>query len=399
MLRELAEAVEVLTTERPLVFVLEDLHWSDHATLDWLAFVARRREPARFLVLATYRPADAIVRSHPVRTVSQELQRQGHSVNLTLDYLPEGSVATYLSQRLRGVSLPSDFVQRLHHRTSGNPFFLVTIVEALIQQGALVPALAVEDPHETLALMAIEVPDSIQHLLNQQLDALSAEGRALLETASVVGAVFSAAAIAGDLAVEDVDAQCAALARNGQFIEADGVASWPDGMVSGRYRFTHALYQETLYHGLLPSQRMRLHRQIGERVEAGYGAQARDLAAQLSSHFAQGRDTFRAVQYAQYAGENALRRSAHREAIGHFRTALEMLAELPDTPDRAQQELTLLLALGPALNVTRGDASSEVEQTYVRAQALCQTRESAGASSDARVVVCLSWPSTVPAGT
>ena len=99
MLRELAEAVEVLTAERPLLLVLEDLHWSDGSTLEWLAYVARRLDWARLLVLGTYRPVDAIVRAHPVRPVMQELQRHGRGVELVLPYLPETGVAAYLARR------------------------------------------------------------------------------------------------------------------------------------------------------------------------------------------------------------------------------------------------------------------------------------------------------------
>src|SRR5215510_16570054 len=89
MLRELVEAVEVLTAERPLLLVLEDLHWSDSATLEWLTYVARRLDWARLLVIGTYRPVDAIVRAHPVRQAMQELQRHGRGVELALSYLPE----------------------------------------------------------------------------------------------------------------------------------------------------------------------------------------------------------------------------------------------------------------------------------------------------------------------
>src|SRR5687768_15439244 len=87
MLRELAEAVEALTTERPLVLVLEDLHWSDASTLEWLAYVARRRQSARLLVLGTYRPSDAIVREHPVRGVTQELLVHGQCQQVVVGYL------------------------------------------------------------------------------------------------------------------------------------------------------------------------------------------------------------------------------------------------------------------------------------------------------------------------
>src|SRR5262247_774175 len=96
MLRDLAEALEALTAERPLLLVLEDLQWSDYATLEWLAFVARRREKAGLVVIGTYRPMDVLVRAHPVRTVVQELQRHGQCAALPLASLPAAGVAAYL---------------------------------------------------------------------------------------------------------------------------------------------------------------------------------------------------------------------------------------------------------------------------------------------------------------
>src|SRR5262249_48102755 len=99
MLRELAEAIELVAMERPLVLVLEDLHWSDMSTLDWLAFLARRAERARLLVLGTYRPVEVLTREHPLKGVKQELQMHGQCQELALDFLREAHVAEYLTQR------------------------------------------------------------------------------------------------------------------------------------------------------------------------------------------------------------------------------------------------------------------------------------------------------------
>src|SRR4029450_7451881 len=96
MLRELAEAMEVLAKDHAVVLVLEDLHWSDVSTLDWLAYVARRRTPARLLVLGTYRPIDAVVRQHPIRSMTQELRVHGQCEELLLPYVSEAGVAAYL---------------------------------------------------------------------------------------------------------------------------------------------------------------------------------------------------------------------------------------------------------------------------------------------------------------
>jgi len=114
MLRELAEALEQLTAEQPLVLVLEDLHWSDYATLDFLAFVARRREPARLLVIGTYRPAEVILREHSLKSVKQELHLHRHCQELALEFLPERAVAAYLAARFPGHQVQASVAQILY---------------------------------------------------------------------------------------------------------------------------------------------------------------------------------------------------------------------------------------------------------------------------------------------
>jgi predicted ATPase len=199
--------------------------------------------------------------------------------------------------------------------------------------------------------------------------------QAVVAAASVAGMDFAAAAVAAGVGApaEEVDAQCATLARHGQFMRANGMATWPDGTVTGRYAFGHALYQEVVYDGLPVGYRTRVHQQIGARLELGYGAQACDIAAELAVHFIHGRDTCRAVRYLQQAAENARRRHAHREVMAHCTTGLELLAALPETPERTRHELALQAILGPVLIATQGYAAPDVAYTYSRARALCRT--------------------------
>ena len=373
MLRELAEAVEALTTTRPLVLVLEDLHWSDDATLDWLVYMARRREPARLVILGTYRPVEAAVQAHPVRRVSHELQVHGQCVGMELASLSDGAVATYLAQRLPGAQLPEGFARVLHQRTSGNPLFLVAMVDALVRQGVLRASATGWECVGDLTTVAVSLPETLRQLLERQVEQLAVEDQRLLEAASVAGAGFAVAAVAAAMhwSVEEVEEQCAALARHGQFVRVCGTDAWPDGTVATRYAFLHALYREVLYERVLVGRRVRWHQQIGHRLEAGYEPQARALAAELAEHFVRGHDTVRAVRYLHIAGEQAVQRSAHQEALLNLTRDLALLHGLPETPARVQQELDLQLALGPALIATKGQASAEVEQAYVRAQALC----------------------------
>jgi predicted ATPase len=373
MLRELAEALNVLTAARPLVLVLEDLHWSDYATLDALAVLARRREPARLLLLGTYRPPDALQQGHPLQTVQHELHMHGQCAELPLTLFPEAAVADYLAARFPDAQLPAGLAHLVHQRTEGNPLFMVQVVEDWVRRGWL----AQVDRHWTLrvglAALAVTVPEGLRQMLEQYLDRLSPMEQQVLEVGSVAGITFSAAAVAAGLVHEVVQVEecCAGLARRRQWLEACGEHSWPDETVAGAYRFTHALYQEVAYTRLTAARRAQAHRRIGEREEVGYGPQAHERAAVLAVHFERGRDADRAIRYLQHAADNALGRFAYTNAITHLTKALALLVALPDTPERAQRELDVQLALGPAFMATKGLAAPAVEQTYTRARTLC----------------------------
>jgi DNA-binding winged helix-turn-helix (wHTH) protein/tetratricopeptide (TPR) repeat protein len=374
MLRELAEALELLTGHQPLVLVLEDLHWSDPSTLDLLALLARRWEPARLLLIATYRPPEVRRRAHPLHTIQQELQLHGYCVELPLTLLTEDAVATYLACRLPGLPRVDRLARLVHQRTEGNPLFMVTLVDSWLTEGVLLEQDGVWALAAAVEALDNSVPDSLRQLIDRQLDWLSAEEQRVLEAASVAGVEFSAAVVAAGLAqeVEQVDDWCTALARRGQFLRASGEQLWPDGTVAGYYSFVHALYQQGLYHRVSAAQRVRLHQRIGARLEAGHGAQAGDIAAELAMHFERGRDFQRAVQYLRQAGQHSMERSAYVEAVVHLTRGLELLKTLPATPERHQQELTLHIARGAALQMTKGFAAPEVEDAYTRAYALCQ---------------------------
>jgi DNA-binding winged helix-turn-helix (wHTH) protein/predicted ATPase len=378
MLRELVEAVEILAQERPVVLVLEDLHWSDASTLDWLAYIARRRASARLLVLGTYRPIDAVVRQHPIRAMTQELRVHGQCEELLLPYLSAAGVAAYLTQRFGEAVVSPALGRALHQRTNGNPLFLVAVVEEMVRQGRLRrPATDGERPVHHATAVIVDIPESLRHVIDQQIEQLHPEERACLEVASVAGREFAAAAVAAgtDYRVEEMEARYAALARRGQFVRACGTAAWPDGTITARYGFTHDLYQQVAYQRLGAAHTVRLHRQLARRLETAYGLQASELAAELAWHCEQGQDPARAVPYLQQAAETAVRRHAHREAIDYLRRALALLHTLPDTPERRQHELHVQVALGGPLMVIQGQAAPEVEQTYSRAYALCQQVE------------------------
>ena len=374
MLRELAEALEVLTATRPLVLVLEDLHWSDRATVEWLAYMVRRRDPARLLILGTYRPVDVLVHAHPLHAIAAELRHHPQYAELVLDYLSAAAVTLYLRQRCGETPIPPSLPPLLHQRTGGHPLFLVAMVDELVRQGLLEAGGDAGGSPGALTVLSGLVPTSLRQYIEQHLEQLSAADQALLEAASVAGSTFAVAAVAAGVAQapETLEARLTAFARQGRFIRASGTETWPDGTVTACYQFLHALYHEVVYARVSAGYRVRLHQQIGVRKEAGYGAQARQIAAELALHFVRGHDAGRAVTYLHYAGENALQRSAYQEAITQLTAALDLLATLPEGQERLQHELLVQTTLGLVLSVAKGYAAPEVERSFTRARELCQ---------------------------
>jgi DNA-binding SARP family transcriptional activator/pimeloyl-ACP methyl ester carboxylesterase/predicted ATPase len=376
MLREMGEALEAASQEQPLLLVLEDLHWSDSSTVDLLAWLARRQTAGKLLIIATYRPADTRASGHPLHDVAAELCARGHAQELSLALLAEAEVGAYLAGRLAHAPVAAELAGLVHQRTEGNPLFMVSIVDLWVAQHFLAEQDGAWALRVGLEELARQVPESLRQLIELQLQQLSGEDRALLEAASVAGVEFAAALLAdADQADEEIEARCAALARQGRFLRAGEAIEWPDGTSTAQFGFLHQLYQEVLYANILVSRRVRLHRALGERLEAAFGPQALAIAPTLATHFVRGRDPQRAVRYLRASAEQALGRSAHRQAIAHLEQAIELLRLWPTGPERDRQELVLQLMRAPALIATEGWGSLSAERAYARAQELCGALE------------------------
>lgn len=374
MLREMGEALEALTAELPLVLILEDLHWSDYSTLDLISYLARQRHAAQLMLIGTYRPVELIVSGHPLKTVKQELLAKQQCEELPLEYLSEEAIDRYLSVRFPANQFPAELAGLIHERTEGNPLFMVNAVDYLVAEGLI-------SRHEDSWQLAVEiervevgVPDSIKQMIEMQVEHLDANEQRTLEAASVAGAEFSALAVAAGLREEraTVETRCDELVRQHHFIQDCGVQVLPNGEAVSRYGFIHALYRKVLYERVPASRRAQLHRRIGEQGETLYGERAVEIAAELAMHFERGSDYKQAAKYLQIAADNAIRRFAYQEAVALSRLGLELLLKLPDTPERARQELCLQLSLGVPLIATDGYAAPDVGSVYLKARELCQ---------------------------
>ncbi|MGH8187496.1 MAG: ATP-binding protein, partial [Steroidobacteraceae bacterium] len=382
MLRELTDALEAIAAAGPLVLCIEDLHWSDVSTLDWIVSFAHRPERAAVLLIGTSRTGEGGDAARSTQGAASSLRARDLCTDIALTRLDAPAVNEYVERRFPPTAGASASIGRLarlvHHHSDGNPLFMVNILtdlmtrKVLVTRNVLVGARERWTVREDLDATSLGVPADMRRTIEQRIERLDAFDRQLLEVASILPASCSAAAVAAGagVAVAQVEASLGALARRGAFVREAGIAEWPDATVSSAFEFLHALYREVLSDRLSPNRRAELHRSIGTRLEAAFAERAPEIAAELAIHFEQARDLQRAVVYLQHAAETGNRRSAHAGAQEHFQKALTLLQRLPESAERDEREIALLIGLGSVLMQLQGWGAPEVEQAYARAREL-----------------------------
>jgi DNA-binding winged helix-turn-helix (wHTH) protein/tetratricopeptide (TPR) repeat protein len=346
-LRELAEALEALSNDAPVVLVLDDMQWTDPSTAELLAILAGRRDPARLLVLATYRPAE-VTRGHPLSRVTGELVAHRQASVLALEGLGAEALAAYLARRFRGHRFPPGLTETIAQTTCGNPLFVTTLLDDLESQGHIQ---ARDDGWElstTVDDVAARRPDSIRRLIDTQIDRLAPVEQRIIEAAAVAGMTFTAGLVAHalDADADSVDSACESLASDRRLLQYLGTDTWPDGTIQSKYAFGHSLFQHAALKRSTSASIRAWHRKIAERLEGGYGKRTDEVAAELATHFDLGHQPAKAIGHYVAAGDRAGRRYGLQEAIAHYERARELVAGLPESPEREALELRALLRLG-----------------------------------------------------
>ena len=321
---------------QPLMLVLDDLHAADAPSILLLRFAARELGDARVLVLGAYRDIE-LDRGHPLTVALAELSREPATRHVPLSGLDEAGVAR-LIQEITGVVPREGVVAAVHRCTEGNPLFVGEVVRLLAAEGRL------ERAGDTAGL-ALVIPEGIREVIGRRVARLPEPCGRVLGLAAMFGREFWLAAL---------ERLCGVSAGELLDVLDDGIAA---GMVAavpaapGRLRFSHALIRDALYESIPAGQRVRLHQQAGEALEAFYQQDPDPHLAELAHHFFEAAvvgDAGKAVGYAERAGHRALALLAYEEAARLFRMALAALG-LAQPPGQDQRRCRLLLALGDAL--------------------------------------------------
>ncbi len=346
-LRELAEALAALSAHDPVVLVFDDLHWTDPSTAELLAFMASRREPARLLIVGTYRPAEG-PRGHPVSKVTGELIAHRQASTIALDGLSIESVDAYLAKRFPHHRFPSAFTGTLHQSTGGNPLFITTLVDDLEAQGLLRERDGRWELATSVQDVAARRPDSIRRLIDTQIDRLAAAEQKIIEVAAVAGMTFTAGVVAYalDADADGVDSACESLANERRLLHYVGSETWPDGTIQSRYAFGHSLFQHAALMRSTSAMVRAWHRKIGERLEAGYREREEEVAAELAVHFDRGQMPAKAARYHLAAGDRTGQHHGLHESVAHYERVRALAEGLPESRDRDVLGMRAALGLG-----------------------------------------------------
>jgi class 3 adenylate cyclase/tetratricopeptide (TPR) repeat protein len=332
---------------KPVLFVVEDLHWADASTLEFLGQFLAEGPHDRILTVLTFRPEfQAPWPALPYQT------------SLALTRLTRRQVGE-LMRRKAGDALPEAVVEQVFDRAGGVPLFIeefTQMVQESSKEGANTRA---------VNLPPREIPTTLQDLVMARLDRMGNE-REVAQIAAVLGREFSHELLA---AVTPLD-EAALLAELAKLAQVEIL--YPKGRPPRcTYIFKHALLEDALYNALVKSKRQQFHRRIGEVLEARFPQTVETQPELLGHHFTEAGLAEKAAGYWLKAGQRSRERSADREAIGHLTKGLTLLEALEETRLRDDWELRFLTTLAPAYIAARGYAAPEVGPLLLRARQLC----------------------------
>jgi len=345
-----AEALLALipaSTGKPTLMIVEDLHWADPTTVEFLGAVLGKAPRAPLLVLLTARPE------------FQPPWQGAHAPGvLTVNQLSAAETETMIRRATGGKALPSKVLSLLVRKADGNPLFVEEMTRMLLDSPLL------RDTGEAYELTGplpdVLVPTSLTELLTARLDGMQADARRVLQVAAAIGREFGA-----ELVRDTPQDDAAAISRGLSALLDQGLVF----ETGGGYVIKHALIQDAAYESLLKRTRQQYHERIALALAAR--TDGRTPPEVIAGHFIKAGQPAAAIPYCLQAGQRAVASSANEEAASHLRLGLELLAAQPATPGRDRTELALLATLGTALTMQKGWAAPEVAEAYSRAEALC----------------------------
>ena len=342
-----------LAERTPVLMAGEDLHWADPTTLETLGMLIEQAPTAAMLVVATYRPE-----------LTPPWPQRSHMTPITLNRLERPEVEAMVGHLAGGRPLPGEVVDHIVAKSDGVPLYVEELTKAILGSGVLE---ARGDAYVLRgALAQLHIPETLQDSLMARLDR-APRLREVAQLGAVLGREFAYAMISALAGIEEEMLQSGL----GQLV-VDELLYQRGRPPRSRYLFKHALIQDAAYQSLLKRTRQQYHQQVAKLLEDHFPELASTQPELVAHHYTEANCPAQAITYWLTAGVTAASRSANLEAIDQFRRGLALVEVLSDPGERAERELDLQMALGPALSATKSHSHPDIGRTYSRAWELCR---------------------------
>jgi predicted ATPase/class 3 adenylate cyclase len=342
-----------LAEHQPVLLIVEDLHWTDPTTLEFLGLLVEQVPTAAIYTLLTCRPH-----------FQPSWHHRSYLSEVTVHRLSHTQVEQIVTGVTDGKTLPREVLAQIVEKTDGVPLFVEELTKAILESGSLKEV----DDHYALtgSLSTLAIPATLQDSLMARLDRLMT-AKVIAQLGAVIGRQFTYALLQMVSQVDEMTLQ----RELGRLVEAELV--YQRGMPpQSTYMFKHALIQDAAYQSLLKSTRQQYHQRIAQVLEERFPETGEKQPELLAYHYTEAGLNAHAVSYWYQAGQRACERSAFVEAIAHLTTGLAVLTALPNPSEHVLEELDIQIALGAVLMLLKGHGTPEVEHAYARARALCQ---------------------------
>jgi predicted ATPase len=352
-LATLLREFERLAQQRPVLLIFEDAQWADSSSLELLDTVIERTARLPVLSIITFRPE-----------FSPPWTGLAHVTSVSLRRLTQREAAALVVGIVGDDRLPPATLDRIVERTDGIPLFIEELTKSLIEDGLLSEDADGFRPADLLQGLAI--PSSLQNSLMARLDRLN-ETKRVAQLAAIIGREFSYELLRAVAPFSEDQ-----LRRALRQLEHSEIILRRGDPPRARYLFKHALIQDAAYQSLLKAQRRLQHQRVAETLAQQFPEAAETQPELIAHHYTEAGIAELAIAYWRRAGERAVTRAANVEAINHLRRGLDLLEALPTRSSQVEEELRVLLALGPVLSTIMSSAAPEIRHVYERAQQLAR---------------------------
>ena len=345
-----------LAHEKNILLIIEDLHWVDASTLEWIKFFVNQHNKCGLLLLTTTRPG-----------LRQDLQKLSGFTNIKLSRLNGTDIEKMCLYHSKGKELPGEIVSKIVEKTEGVPLFVEELTKMVLESDQLIEK---KDHFElTGPLSAIDIPSTLQDSLLARLDQLK-DVKDIVQIGSVIGREFSMNMLKAVLPKEGKKIEDAI----SKLLNAELFQIVDEGQQAD-LRFKHALIQDTAYGSMLRSRRQHIHNRVAKALEKDFKEVCESKPELLAYHLTEANQPLKAIPHWLTAGQIASKTNAAQEAIAHLKKGLKLLPNVPDESERSNLELDFTLTLGGTYVVSHGFPHPLVKETFNRARDIAQNTE------------------------